>query len=196
METKVSLVKGDRVDLTKTNPGMKVMAIGLGWDTKAGGGADFDLDAFALALTAGKLKDAPGHILYFGSPKTANKPTIMAGALVHSGDNLTGAGAGDDETILIETSKLTADVDQIIICVNIFEATSRRQNFGMVENAFCRIYDWDTKVEIARFDLTEDASGKTALVFGKVYLKDGEWKFQAIGEGKDGDINDVAQLYV
>ena len=193
---KVSLVKGDRVDLTKTNPGMKVMAIGLGWDVKSGSGADFDLDAFALSLTNGKLKDAPGHILYFGSPKAGGKPTIMGGALIHSGDNLTGAGAGDDETILIETAKLPADVDQIIICVNIYEARSRRQNFGMVENAFCRIYDFETKTEIARYDLTEDASGKSALVFGKVYLKDGEWKFQAIGEGKDGDINDVAALYV
>jgi len=193
---KVSLVKGDRVDLTKTNPGMKVIAIGLGWDTKSSSGADFDLDAFALALTDGKLKDAPGHILYFRSPKVGGKLSIMNGALVHSGDNLTGAGAGDDETILIETGKIPAGVDQILICINIYEASSRRQNFGMVENAFCRIYDWESKAEIARYDLTEDASGKTALVFGKVYLKDGEWKFQAIGEGKDGDINDVGRLYI
>lgn len=187
-EELVSLVKGEKVDITKTNPGLKIAAIGLGWDT-SGSSSTFDLDAFCLALTGGKLVDAPGHILYFG-----NKD-IMGGALHHTGDNLTGAGNGDDETMLVNFSKLPAGVDQIIICANIYQAASKRQNFGMVNNAFVRIYDKDTNVEIARFDLSEDASAKSGMVFGKLYLHQGEWKFQAIAELKDGDINQIAGTY-
>ena len=188
MET-INLVKGEKVDITKTNPGLKVAAIGLGWDT-SGSSSTFDLDAFCLALTAGKLKDAPGHILYFGNLN------VLGGALHHTGDNLTGAGDGDDETMTVNFSKLPAEIDQVIICANIYQAAQKRQNFGMVNNAFVRIYDFDTKAEIAKFDLSEDASAKSGMVFGKLYLHQGEWKFQAIGETKDGDINQIAAQFV
>ena len=194
MSELVSLVKGEKVDITKTNPGLKVAAIGLGWDT-SGSSSTFDLDAFCLALTSGKLVDAPGHILYFGSPKVGGCPEILGGALHHTGDNLTGAGDGDDETMLVNFSKLPAGIDQIIICANIYQAASKGQNFGMVNNAFVRIYDNDTKAEIARFDLSEDASAKSGMVFGKLYLHQGEWKFQALAELKDGDINQIAGTY-
>lgn len=191
----LDLSKGQRLDITKTNPGLVVAAIGLGWDVRSGAGDAFDLDAFAVALKGGKLVDDPGHVLFFNSPKTAGKPTILNGALIHSGDNLTGAGAGDDETILVELGKLPADVTEVVVCVNIYQADARRQNFGMVENAFIRIYDKDSSAEICRYDLTEDYSGFNAMVMGKLYKKDGEWKFQATGEGKNGSIIEVAQLF-
>lgn len=189
--SELSLVKGQRIDLTK-GTGLKIAAVGLGWDV----GDNFDLDAFAIALRDGKIKDTPADVLYFGSPKVGGKPVLFNGGLTHSGDNLTGAGAGDDETILIDFSKLPADVTEVVIAVNIYEANNRRQNFGMVNNAFVRVYDFETKQEICKYDLTEDYSAQTALVTGKLYKKDGEWKFAALGEGKVGDINDVARLYL
>lgn len=187
----LNLTKGERVDLTKTNPQLKVAAIGLGWDVRSGGGAEFDLDAFALGLTGKKLVDAPGHICYFGNKK------VMNGSIEHSGDNLTGAGAGDDETIKVDFSKLPAGVDEVVVCVNIFQALSRgNQNFGQVNNAFIRIYDWETKAEILKYDLSEDYSAFNGMVMGKLYLNNGEWKFQAVGEGKNGDINVIAGTFV
>lgn len=196
MET-VNLVKGERLDLTKTNPGLKVAAIGLGWDPQSNG-HPFDLDSFALALEGGKLKgNLPDNILYFGSPKVNGQPTQLAGALVHSGDNLTGQGAGDDETILVDFSKLPSNITEVVICVNIYQAASRgNQNFGMVNNAFIRVYDNDTKTDILKYDLTEDYSAVNGMVMGKLYLKDGEWKFQAVGTGLNGDINQIAQTFV
>lgn len=190
----IDLSKGQRLDLTKTNPGLKIAAIGLGWDIASSGG-DFDLDAFALALENGKIKSAPKDILYFNSPKIDSKPTLFGGGLIHSGDNLTGAGDGDDETMLCEFGKLPSEVTEIIICVNIYEAIARRQNFGQVNNAFIRVYDFDTKAEICKYDLSEDYSAFNAMVMGKLYLKDSEWKFQAIGTGDNGTIIDVAKKF-
>lgn len=187
----LNLTKGERVDLTKTNPQLKIAAIGLGWDVRSGAGADFDLDAFALGLTGKKLVNAPGHICYFG-----NK-SILDRSIEHSGDNLTGAGAGDDETIKVDFSKIPAGVDEIIVCVNIYQAESRgRQNFGQVQNAFIRVYDFETKAEILKYDLSEDYSAFNGMVMGKLYLNNGEWKFQAIGEGKNGDINVIASAFI
>lgn len=193
MSTSLNLVKGEKIDITKTNPGLKVAAIGLGWDTSRSS-STFDLDAFALALKGKKLA-SPSDVLYFSSPKTNGKPAIMNEALVHSGDNLTGAGAGDDETILVDFSKIPSGVDEIVVCANIYQAASKRQNFGMVDNAFIRVYDNDTKAEIARYDLSEDASSHSGMVFGKLYLHQGEWKFQAVGESKDGDITVIADTF-
>lgn len=195
MET-LNLTKGQRLDLTKTNPGLKIAAVGLGWDVKHGSGDDFDLDAFAMALESGKIKSAPADVLFFNSPKVSGKPTLFAGGLVHSGDNLTGAGDGDDETILVDFSKIPSNITEVIIAVNIYEAPARHQNFGMIENAFIRIYDFDTKQELCKYDLTEDYSANNGLVMGKLYLKDGEWKFQAIGEGKNGTITEIAQTFM
>lgn len=197
MSETLNLQKGQRVDLTKSNPGLKVAAIGLGWDPRDNG-HPFDLDAFALALESGKLKgNLPDNILFFNSPKVDGKPSLLSGALVHSGDNLTGAGAGDDETILVDFAKLPAAITEIVVCVNIYQAASRgNQNFGMVDNAFIRVYDNDTKAEILKYDLTEDFSVANGMVMGKLYLKDGEWRFQAVGEPKNGDINQIAQTFV
>lgn len=186
----LNLVKGERIDLTKTNPSLKVAGIGLGWDA----GNNFDLDVFVMALESGKLKN-PTHLLYFNSPKVGGKPTILAGALIHSGDNLTGVGDGDDETVLMDISKLPAEVTEVLVCVNIYQADSRRQNFGQVQNAFIRAYDNDSKQELFKYDLSEDYSAFTAMIMGKFYKKDGEWKFQAIGEGKNGSISEIAGAY-
>ncbi len=183
----VNLQKGERVDLTKTNPGLQIAHVGLGWDVATGGQHKFDLDAFALVLKGGKLFDNKA-IIYFNDK--------VGHGLEHMGDNLTGVGDGDDETIKIDLSKLPADADEVLIAVNIFESVARgNQNFGMVNNAFVRIYDGVTGQEIIKYDLSEDQSKFNAMIMGKLYKKDGEWKFQAIGEGKNGTIADIANAY-
>lgn len=180
----INLEKGNRVDLTKTIPGLKHVGIGLGWDVKKGN--DADLDAFAVALRGGKFT-SNSDLIYFGHLEG------VSGSIKHSGDNLTGAGDGDDEVINIDLSKVPADVDQIMVAVNIYQAESRRQNFGQIDNAFIRVFDQDTNQEICRYDLSEDYSSATGMVMGKVYLHNGEWKFQAVGEGKNGSIADIVK---
>lgn len=181
----VSLEKGERVDLTKTNPGLKVAHVGLGWDVNQAGGAAFDLDAFALILKDGKLFGGKDAIVYFSHK--------VASGLEHMGDNLTGVGDGDDETIKVKLADVPGD--EVMICVNIYQAVQRNQNFGQVKNAFIRVYDADTNQELLKFDLSEDYSKFNAMVMGKLYKKDGEWKFQAVGTGANGDINQIAQPY-
>lgn len=180
--TTLNLQKGERVDLTKGNPNLKVAHIGLGWDVNQGSGAAFDLDAFAILLAGGKLPDM-SHVIYFGN-KTAH-------GLQHMGDNLTGLGDGDDETLKLYLQQIPQNIDEILLCVNIFQANERRQNFGMVNNAFIRIYDAETNTDLIKFDLTENYSAFNGMVMGKLYKKDGEWKFQAVGDGKNGDINQI-----
>lgn len=187
MET-LNLEKGNRIDLTKTNPGLKIIGVGLGWDVKSGSGDNFDLDAFGVALVGGKFT-SKAHVVFF------NQKKILNDALVHSGDNLTGEGDGDDETIIVDLSKVPADVTEIMLGVNIYQAEQRRQNFGQVNNAFIRLYDKETNQEIAKYDLSEDFSATTGMVLGKMYSKDGEWKFQAIGEAKTGDISKIAESW-
>lgn len=172
MET-VNLDKGQRVDLTKENPGLTKVTVGLGWDVGNSSNA-FDLDAFAVPKG--------GSIVYFGA--------LTGPGLKHHGDNLTGAGDGDDELIDVDLSAVQKD--EIFICVNIYKAGERHQNFGQVKNAFLRIFKTGTTEELLKYDLSEDYSGFTGIVMGKLYKKDGEWKFQAIGEGKNGDINAIA----
>jgi len=190
----LSLEKGQKVDLTKGTT-LAILCLGLGWDVNASSGSAFDLDAFAIPLTGGKLTNG-ANLLYFGSPKVNNHPTTLGGSLMHSGDNLTGVGDGDDETITMRLNDIPADVEEVLIAVNIYQADSRRQNFGQVRNAFCRLYNQDTNEEMMRYDLSEDYSTNTAVVFGRVYRHNGEWKFNAIGEGKNGSINDIAAQYV
>lgn len=185
MET-LNLVKGERVDLTKTNPNLEIASVGLGWDVNRGSGAAFDLDAFAMILKGGKLTST-SDVVYFGNKQ--------ASGVEHSGDNLTGQGDGDDETIKVTLANLPADATDVLFAVNIYQASERRQNFGMVSNAFIRIYNGATSEEILKYDLSEDSSSFNAYVLGKLYKKDGEWKFQAIGEGKNGDINEIAQQF-
>lgn len=199
----VSLQKGQKVSLTKSNPGLSKVMVGLGWDEapqKAqgvfgsifGGGKtqDIDCDATAILLQGGKLRGKQ-DIVYFGNLRH------MTGMVQHMGDNLTGAGEGDDEQILIDLAGLPAQYDRIVMVVNIYQAQKRGQHFGMIRNAFIRLVDARTNVEMCRYDLTENYSGMTAMIFGEIYRHNGEWKFNAIGQGTyDAGIGDLAQKYV
>ena len=199
----VSLQKGQKVSLTKSNPGLSKVMVGLGWDEapqKAqgvfgalfGGGKtqDIDCDATAILLQGGKLRGKQ-DIVYFGNLRH------MTGMVQHMGDNLTGAGEGDDEQILIDLAGLPAQYDRIVMVVNIYQAQKRGQHFGMIRNAFIRLVDARTNAEMCRYDLTENYSGMTAMIFGEIYRHNGEWKFNAIGQGTyDAGIGDLAQRYV
>lgn len=178
----LNLTKGERVDLTKTHPGLKKVNIGLGWDV--GGTSSFDLDGFAILLHGDKYTN-PKDMIYFSN--------LEGDGVKHHGDNLTGAGEGDDETISLEFEKVKADA--IVVGCNIYQAEGRKQNFGQVKNAFIRVYNPDTKEVLAKYDLSEDFSGATGIILGKVYNKDGEWKFQAVGEGRNGDLNKIADTF-
>lgn len=179
----VSLKKGQKVDLTKTNPGLKEILIGLGWDTnKYDGGAEFDLDSAAFLLGASGKVNSDGDFVFYGNLKHAS------GAVEHMGDNLTGAGEGDDEQIKIDLSKVPADIEKIDFTVTIYEADERKQNFGQVENAFIRVVNVATGEELIRYDLGEDFSIETAVVIGELYRNKGEWKFNAIGSGFSGGL--------
>jgi len=189
MNVSVNVVKGQRLDLTKGNPGLKTLKVGLGWDVNESNGVNFDLDAFCFGVDgSGKLADI-SHVCYF------NQLSILGGAISHSGDNLTGAGAGDDETITINLAAVPANIDRLVIAVNIYDASSRRQNFGMVRNAFARCYDSDTSSQLMRYDLGEEFSTFEGVVFGEVYRNGGDWKFGAISNGFNGDINSLITQY-
>ena len=186
----ISLKKGQKVDLTKTNPGLKNILIGLGWDTnKYDGGKDFDLDSSVFMLAAnGKVRDDDDFVFY-GNLKH------KSGAVEHMGDNLTGAGEGDDEQIKIDLSKVPADIEKIDFTVTIYEAEERKQNFGQVENAFIRVMDATNGKELIRYDLGEDFSIETAVVIGELYRNKGEWKFNAIGSGFSGGLASLGKNY-
>ena len=177
----ISLSKGGNVSLSKESPGLKKIFVGLGWDARASDGNDFDLDASAFLCNAsGKVRGDTDMIFY-------NNLRSADGAVEHTGDNLTGAGDGDDESLKMDLSKTPADVQKVVFCVTIHDAVARKQNFGMVSNAFVRVVNQDGGKEIARFDLSEDVSTETAMVFAEVYRSGAEWKFKAIGQGyKDG----------
>ena len=179
----VSLKKGQKVDLTKTNPGLKEVLIGLGWDTnKYDGGSDFDLDAAAFLLGGtGKVNSDDDFIFY-------QNLNHASGSVEHLGDNLTGAGEGDDEQIIVDLGKVPENVEKIDFSVTIYEAEERKQNFGQVENAFIRVVNKATNEELIRYDLGEDFSIETAVVIGELYRNKGEWKFNAIGSGFEGGL--------
>ncbi len=179
----ISLFKGQKVDLTKGNPGLSKILVGLGWDTKKyDGGYDFDLDAAAFLLG----KD--GHVQSDYDFVFYNNLKHSSGAVQHMGDNLTGAGEGDDEQIKIDLSKLPANIDKVAFTVTIHEADTRKQNFGQVSNAFIRIVDENSGKELIHYDLGEDFSVETAVVVGELYRNAGEWKFNAIGSGFKGGL--------
>ena len=185
----VSVEKGQKVDLTKSNPGLKSLKVGLGWDVNKGNGNAFDLDAFVFGLNdQNKLPNAES-VCYFG------RLSIFNGAVSHSGDNLTGVGDGDDETITVNLANVPADIQKLVVAVNIYKATERSQNFGMVRNAFCRCYDGDTNQELMKYDLGEEYSTFEGVVFGELYRHNGEWKFGAVSNGFNGDINSALALY-
>lgn len=178
----VNLTKGGRISLNKEAPGLKKILIGLGWDINASDtGADFDLDASVFLLDSNaKVANEKDFIFY-------NNLSSSDGSVVHTGDNRTGEGDGDDESIKVDLSKISSSIKEIAIVVTIHEAAQRKQNFGMVRNAFIRLVNDETNTEIVRYDLEEDYSTETGLLFGRLYFKDNEWKFSAVGTGyKEG----------
>lgn len=179
----ISLQKGQKIDLTKTNPGLTKVLVGLGWDTnKYDGGADFDLDSAAFLLGDSGKVNSDADFVFYGNLKH------VSGSVEHQGDNLTGAGDGDDEQIKVDLAAVPANVSKIDFTVTIYDAEARRQNFGQVSNAFIRIVNEATGEELLRFDLGEDFSIETAVVVAELYRNNGEWKFNAIGSGFSGGL--------
>ncbi|MBB1256727.1 TerD family protein [Streptomyces alkaliterrae] len=183
----VSLSKGGNVSLTKEAPGLTAVTVGLGWDVRTTTGTDFDLDASAIAVNASGKVYSDQHFIFF------NNKTSPEQAIVHTGDNVTGEGDGDDEQIKVDLSLLPAEVDKIVFPVSIYEAESRSQNFGQVRNAYIRVVNQAGEVEIARYDLSEDAATETAMVFGEMYRNGDEWKFRAVGQGYASGLVGIAQ---
>jgi tellurium resistance protein TerD len=183
----VSLSKGGNVSLTKEAPGLTAALVGLGWDARTTSGAAFDLDASALLLNkAGKVL-SDQHFVFF------NNLASPDGSVEHTGDNLTGEGEGDDESIKVDLSRVPADVDKIVFTVSIYDAESRQQSFGQVRNAFIRVVNQADDSEVTRYDLSEDASTETAMIFGEMYRNSGEWKFRAVGQGYTSGLAGIAR---
>ena len=185
----VSLSKGGNVSLSKEAPGLTDIVIGLGWDVRATDGTDFDLDGSVfLVNAAGQVRSDADFIFY-------NNLTSADGSVQHTGDNRTGEGEGDDEQIKVNLPGVPADIDKVVVGVTIDKAEERQQSFGQVSNAFIRVVNGANDSEIARYDLSEDASVETAMVFGEVYRHDAEWKFRAVGQGYTGGLGPLAQSY-
>ncbi|WPF81986.1 TerD family protein [Sanguibacter sp. 4.1] len=173
----VSLSKGGNVSLTKEAPGLTAVTVGLGWDARSTTGTDFDLDASAIMAGASGKVLSDGHFVFFNNLKSVD------GSVEHTGDNLTGEGDGDDEQITVNLAAVPPEVDKIVFPVSIYDAAARSQSFGQVRNAFIRVINQAGGTEIARYDLSEDASTETAMVFGELYRNGAEWKFRAVGQG-------------
>lgn len=196
----INLSKGDKIDLKKSNPGLSNILVGLGWDPvqQTGGGffkslfgggqADIDCDASVFMLNQeGKLSGIK-DLIYFGNLKSACK------SVLHTGDNLTGEGTGDDEQILVNLDKVPSNIHKLLFVVNIYNCVDRKQHFGMIENAYIRVEDQSNKKEIAKYNLSDNYSEKTTLIVGAIYRKDGSWQFKAVGEGtKDAGLKEVMQ---
>ena len=186
----VNLSKGQKVDLTKGHPGLSKIIVGLGWDTnKYDGGSEFDLDAAAFLLSTNGKVASDSDFVFYGNLIHAT------GSVEHLGDNLTGAGDGDDEQIIVDLSKVPANVERIGFTVTIYDADARRQNFGQVSNAYIHIMDETNKEDLIRYDLGEDFSIETAVIVGELYRHNGEWKFNAIGSGFQGGLQALCQNY-
>ena len=173
----VSLSKGGNVSLTKAAPGLTSVVVGLGWDVRTTTGDDFDLDASAIGVGAEGKVVSDSHFVFFNNLKSPD------GSITHLGDNLTGEGEGDDEQVRVDLSVVPAEVDKVVFPVSIYDADKRGQSFGQVRNAFIRVVNAADNNELARYDLSEDASTETAMVFGEVYRAGAEWKFRAVGQG-------------
>ena len=185
----ISLTKGQNVSLSKTDPSLKNVLVGLGWDARSTDGQDFDLDASVFMATENGKVPSDRHFIFY------NQLVSLCGGVEHTGDNLTGDGDGDDESVIVRLDKVESNIKSLFITVTIHDAEARRQNFGQVSNAFVRIVNNDTSVEIVRFDLSEDYSTETAMVFGEIYRHNGEWKFRAIGQGYTGGLYSLCQQY-
>jgi tellurium resistance protein TerD len=185
----ISLSKGGNVSLSKEAPGLKKVLLGLGWDARATDGQDFDLDASVFLLGSnGKVRSDQDFIFY-------NNLKSVDGSVEHMGDNRTGAGEGDDEVIKVNLATVPAEVEKIAIAVTIHEADARKQNFGMVSNAFIRLVNEEDGKEVVRYDLGEDFSTETAVIFGELYRHGGDWKFRAVGQGYAGGLGPLARNY-
>ncbi|MBN9101951.1 MULTISPECIES: TerD family protein [unclassified Pseudonocardia] len=185
----VSLAKGGNVSLSKEAPGLTNILVGLGWDVRTTTGADYDLDASAILLGENGKVLSDQHFVFF------NNLTSPDGTVEHTGDNLTGEGEGDDEAIKVNLAGMAPNVAKVVFPVSIYDAENRHQNFGQVMNAFIRIVNAADDREIARFDLSEDASTETAMVFGEVYRHQGDWKFRAVGQGYASGLAGIARDY-
>jgi tellurium resistance protein TerD len=185
----VSLSKGGNVSLTKEAPGLTDVLIGLGWDVRTTDGAAFDLDASAILLNDTDKVISDKHFIFF------NNLTSPDSTVEHTGDNLTGEGEGDDEAIKVNLAGMAADVQKIVFPVSIYDADNRSQSFGQVRNAFIRVVNSANNAEIARYDLSEDASTETAMVFGELYRNGAEWKFRAVGQGWTSGLAGIAKDY-
>jgi len=183
----VSLTKGGNLSLTKQAPNLRSVHVGLGWDERSTSGAAFDLDASALMLNASGRIISDSHFVFF------NNLASPDGSVKHNGDNLTGAGEGDDESIVVELTSVSSHCEKIVFPVSIYEAEQRGQSFGQVRNAFIRVVDQDGGAELTRYDLSEDASTETAMIFGELYRHSGEWKFRAVGQGYVSGLRGIAQ---
>jgi tellurium resistance protein TerD len=185
----VSLSKGGNVSLSKEAPGLRNITVGLGWDQRVTDGSAFDLDASVFVVDgAGRVLD-DRHFVFYGNRSTPD------GAVAHQGDNLTGQGDGDDEKVKVDLARLAPNAEKLVFAVTIHEADQRRQNFGMVQNAFIRVVNDADNRELARYDLSEDASTETAMIFGEVYRHNGEFKLRAIGQGFAGGLGPLARSF-
>lgn len=185
----ISLSKGANISLSKAAPGLTKVTVGLGWDVRQTDGAAFDLDGSVYLCGVSGTVRGDGDFVFYNQLKSGD------GSVEHLGDNKTGAGEGDDENVRINLATVPADVDKIAVGVTIHEAAQRSQNFGMVRNAFIRIINDDNGEELARYDLSEDASVETSMVFGEVYRHGGEWKFRAVGQGFQGGLDAMAKSF-
>jgi tellurium resistance protein TerD len=185
----ISLQKGGNVNLSKEAPGLSKVIIGLGWDPRATDGKEFDLDGSAFLLKAdGKVRGDSDFIFY-------NNLKSTDGSVTHTGDNRSGEGEGDDERVVVDLSQVPAEIDRLAVSVTIHEAEQRNQNFGMVSRAYIRCLNADGEKEIARYDLSEDGSVETAMIFGELYRAGSEWKFRAVGQGYKGGLGPLARSY-
>lgn len=185
----ISLTKGGNISLSKTDPTLKNLIVGLGWDARPTDGADFDLDASAFMVKEdGKVRSDNDFIFY-------NQTKSACGSVEHTGDNRTGAGDGDDESLIVLLDKIPANIQRVVFVVTIHEAEIRKQNFGQVSHAFVRVVNKDSNSEVARYDLSEDASIETAMIFGEIYKHGAEWKFKAVGQGYSGGLAALARQY-
>lgn len=182
----VSLTKGGNVSLTKEAPGLTAVTVGLGWDVRVTTGTDFDLDASAIAVNPSGKVFSDSHFIFFNNKQSPEQ------AIVHTGDNRTGEGAGDDEQIAVNLTSIPAGVDKVVFPVSIYQGESRNQNFGQVRNAYIRVLNQADGAEIARYDLSEDAATETAMVFGELYRNGAEWKFRAVGQGYASGLEGIA----
>ena len=185
----ISLQKGGNVNLSKEAPGLTSLKVALGWDIRATDGAAFDLDGAVFLLNSSGKVRSDGDFIFYNNLKSTD------GSVVHNGDNTTGQGDGDDETLLVDLTRVPADVDKVSFCVTIHDAEARRQNFGMIGKAFIRCVNAGTNAEIARYDLSEDSSTETAMIFGELYRAGGDWKFRAVGQGYNGGLGPLARSF-